>query len=65
MHDRRARASKADSEDRRRSNVEFDFMLEEYYLARRINERGYLERGLLDDLGLADVSKLLYETSAR
>ena len=63
--DRRARASKADSEDRRRSNVEFDFMLEEYYLARRINERGYPERGLLDDLGLADVSELLYQKIAR
>jgi len=40
-------------------------MLEEYYRARRLNDKGYPERGLLDDLGLADVSELLYQEIAR
>ena len=62
--DRRGRASKGTSGDRRKSNVEFDIMLEEYYRARRLNDMGYPEQGLLDDLGLADVAELLYQKAA-
>ncbi len=46
-------------QERKRSRVDFDTMLEEYYRARRLDERGRPDRQLLDELGLQDVSRAL------
>jgi len=40
--------------------VDFEPMLEEYYLLRRIDERGRPEAAVLEGLGLHDVSRALY-----
>ncbi len=54
----------ADPEESKRSNVDFDAMLEEYYRARRIDSRGFPEQRLLDELGLDEVSRALDAASA-
>jgi len=54
------RFMKADTEEALRKRVDFDFMLEEYYQLRRIDERGYPEREVLEDLGLDEVSQSLH-----
>ena len=54
------RFMKADAEEAVRKRVDFDFMLEEYYQLRRIDGRGYPEREVLDELGLAEVSRSLH-----
>jgi aldehyde:ferredoxin oxidoreductase len=56
------RYMKADAEEAVRKRVDFDFMLEEYYRLRRIDEGGYPEREVLEDLGLDEVSQVLHGT---
>jgi len=55
------RASRKGREKRKSGTVEFDRMLEEYYRARRIDENGCPEEGLLKELGLEEVTTALLE----
>jgi aldehyde:ferredoxin oxidoreductase len=54
------RFRKAEVEETSERYVDFNFMLKEYYRLRRINEQGYPEAAVLEELGLDDVSKALY-----
>jgi len=40
--------------------VDLDFMLNDYYALRKINQQGFPEKEILEDLGLGEVSEVLY-----
>jgi len=40
--------------------VDLDFMLKEYYTLRKFNKQGFPEKVILEDLGLGEVSDVLY-----
>jgi aldehyde:ferredoxin oxidoreductase len=41
--------------------VDLDFMLHEYYTLRKINKQGLPEKEILEDIGLGEVSEVLYQ----
>ena len=58
--ERAGRRGGAEGACRSRSRVEFQSMLDEYYRLRRINERGYPDAAVLAEMGLEEVSEVLY-----
>lgn len=57
------RFRRADVEELSRRYVDFDYMLEEYYRLRKIDERGRPEASVLEELGLGEVAGALHEPS--
>ncbi len=50
----------ADVQQASRSRVDLQYMLEDFYRLRRIDERGYPQAAVLEEMGLGEVSRELY-----
>jgi len=50
----------ADAAEALGRSVDLEYMLEEYYRLRRIDGRGFPEKGVLKEMGLAEVSRALH-----
>ena len=54
------RIRKKDPKSLQNERVDLDFMLDEYYTLRKLNKRGFPEKEILENLGLGEVSEVLY-----
>ena len=57
------RVRKAEIEELERRLVDFDYMIEDYYRERALDERGFAKRERLQELGLDDVAEALESIS--
>jgi aldehyde:ferredoxin oxidoreductase len=57
------RLRKAEIEEFERRLVDFDYMIEDYYRERALDERGFARRERLEELGLGDVAEALESIS--
>jgi len=57
------RVRKAEIEELQSRLVDFDYMIEDYYRERALDERGFARRERLEELGLGDVAEVLESIS--